>query len=85
MAKRRVGNHPDFLACRWRVTYRWKFFDESYNFALDLVSIESLHTKLWGPKVAGLLTLTISGLSFGSLQTKQPFGCGPRGEAQSIL
>jgi hypothetical protein len=30
----------------------WKVLDKGYNFALDLISIEDLHTKLWGPKVA---------------------------------
>jgi hypothetical protein len=48
--------------CRWRGTYRWKAFDEVYNFALDVISIGGLHTKLWAPKVVGVLTLRISGL-----------------------
>jgi hypothetical protein len=48
--------------CRWRATYHWKTFDERYNFFLNLISIEGLHTKLWGPKVAGVPTLAISGL-----------------------
>jgi hypothetical protein len=42
----KVRNHPDFLVCRWRVTYRWKAFDEGYNFALDLILIGGLHAKL---------------------------------------
>jgi hypothetical protein len=29
-----------------------------------------LHTKLWGPKVAGVPSLGISGLPFGSPRTK---------------
>jgi hypothetical protein len=37
--------------CRWRETYHWKALDESYNFALDLISIKGVHTKLLGPKV----------------------------------
>jgi hypothetical protein len=28
----KVGNRPDLLSCRQRVTYRWKALDESYNF-----------------------------------------------------
>jgi hypothetical protein len=52
------------------VTYRWKAPDEGYNFALDLISIRGLHTKLWGPKVAGFLTLGISRLPNGSPETK---------------
>ncbi len=60
--------------CRWHATYCWKVLDKAYNFALDLISIISLHAKLWAPNVAGVPTLD-----------KMPFGCGPRGEAQSIL
>jgi hypothetical protein len=41
-----------------------------YNFALDLISIKNLHTKLWALKITGVPTLGISGLSLGSLGTK---------------
>jgi hypothetical protein len=40
----KVKNRFDFLVCRWHATYRWKGFDEGYNFALDLISIGGLHT-----------------------------------------
>jgi hypothetical protein len=70
---------------RWRATYRWKSIDKGYNLALDFISIRSLYTKLWGPKVAGVSTLAISGLPFGCSKTKMPFGCGLRREAQNIL
>jgi len=66
----KVINWPDFPMCRWCVTYCWKSLDEGYNFVSDLISIEGLHVKLWGPKVARVLTLIISGLPFGSLGTK---------------
>jgi len=66
---------------RWRATYRWKALDLGYNFALDFISIRGLHTKLWGPKVAGVPILGILGLPFWESQNKMPFGCGPRGEA----
>jgi hypothetical protein len=66
----KVGNRPDFLACRWCATHRWKAFDEGYNFASNLISIQGLHAKLWGPKVARIPTLAISGLPFGSPRTK---------------
>jgi hypothetical protein len=46
----KVENYLDFLMCRWRATYRLKDFNESYKFALDLISIRSLHAKLWAPK-----------------------------------
>jgi hypothetical protein len=66
----KVGSGPDFRACRWRATYRWKDFDKGYNFAFDLISIRGLHAKLWRPKVAGVPTLAISGLPLGSPGTK---------------
>ncbi len=41
-----VGNRPDFRACRWHATHCWKNLNESYDFALDLVPIGGLNTKL---------------------------------------
>jgi len=58
----KVKNGPDFLTCSWCATYHWKSFDEGYNFAFDIISIRSLHTKLWGPKVAKVPTLRILGV-----------------------
>jgi len=66
----KVGNRPDFVACKWRARYFWKAFDESYNFASDIISIRGLHAKLWGPKIVRVPTLGISRLLFGSLETK---------------
>jgi hypothetical protein len=53
----KVGNCPEFLVCKWHATYHWKVLNEGYNFALDLISIEDLHTKLWDSKVAGVSIL----------------------------
>jgi hypothetical protein len=64
----KVGNRLDFLACKWRATYHWKPFDEGYKFSLYLITIRGLHTKLWGPKVARVPILGISGLPFGSVR-----------------
>jgi hypothetical protein len=61
---------------RWRATYCWKAFDEGYNFSLDFILIGGLHTKLWGPKVAGVPTLAISGLAFESPETKSHLDVG---------
>ncbi len=66
----KVGSWLDFLVCRWRATYPWKAIDQGYNFSLDLIIIEGLHTKLWGPKIAKVPTLKISRLTFGSPETK---------------
>ncbi len=72
----KVRNRPDSLACRWRATYHWKFIDKGYNFALDFISIGSLHTKLWVFKVARVPILGILGLQLGSLGTKWHLGVG---------
>ncbi len=53
----KVTNCPNFLACRWRAIYHWKDLNKGYNFALNFILIEGLHTKLWAPKVAGVQTL----------------------------
>jgi hypothetical protein len=81
----KVGNRPDLLGCRQRATYRWKALDESYNFASDCTSIRGLLAKLWDSKVPGVPVGGISRLPRGSPGREKPFGCRPRGEAQSIL
>jgi hypothetical protein len=81
----KVRNRPDLLVVKGRATYRWKALDESYNFALDRISIGGLLAKLWGSKVAGVPTWAILGLPLGSLGTKSPFGCRSHGQTQSIL
>jgi hypothetical protein len=73
----KVGNRPDFLVCRQRATYRWKDFDEGYNFALDLILVRGLHRKLCAPKVVGVLVVGISGLPFGSPGTKNHLDVAP--------
>jgi hypothetical protein len=42
-----------------------KALDKGYNFALDLISIEGLYTKLWPCRVIKVPTLGISGLPSG--------------------
>jgi hypothetical protein len=68
---------PDSLVCKWRATYCCKALDESYNFALDFISIKGLHTKLWAPKVTRVPTLGISGFPLESFGTKWHLGAGP--------
>jgi hypothetical protein len=72
----KVGNRPDFLPCRCRVTYCWKALDKGYNFALDLISIGCLHTKLWGPKVVEVSTIGISGFPVGNPRSKRHLDVG---------
>ncbi len=47
-----------------------KALNKGYNIASDLILIKGLHTELWGPKIAGVPTLGISGFPFGSSKTK---------------
>jgi hypothetical protein len=70
----KVNKHPNFLAFRWRAIYCWKALNEGYNFILNIIAIRGLHAKLWAPKVAGISTLGILGLPFG---TKCHLGVGP--------
>jgi hypothetical protein len=70
----KVGNCPNFLACRWNATYHWKELDKGYNFSLDLTSIKGLHTKLWASKVARIPILRFFGLSFWGPGTKWHLG-----------
>jgi hypothetical protein len=72
----KVRNRPNFVAHRWHVACHWKALDERYNFAWNLISIQGLHAKLWGPKVAGVPTLAISGLPLGSPETKSHLDVG---------
>jgi len=58
------------------VTYHWKALDKGYNFVLDLISIECLHTKLWGLEVAGVSILAILGLPLWSPRTKSHLDVG---------
>jgi hypothetical protein len=53
-----------------------KALNESYNFALDHISIRGLLAKLWGFKVAGDLAWAILGLPLGSLGTKSHLDVG---------
>jgi hypothetical protein len=66
----KVGNRPNFLMCRWRVTYCWKAFNKSYKFSLDFISIAGLHTKLWAPKVVRVLAVGILRFPLGNPETK---------------
>ncbi len=73
----KVGNRPDFLACRQHATYYWKALDEGYNFASDLITIRGFHKKLWTFKVARVLVDGILGLPLGSLGTKNHLDVAP--------
>jgi hypothetical protein len=48
----KVKNFPDLSMNKQCVTYCWKVLDKGYNFASNLILIESLQNKLWASKVA---------------------------------
>jgi hypothetical protein len=73
----KVGNRPDYLACRRRATYHWKAIDEAYNFALDLIAIEGFHKKLCALKVTRVPAVAISGFPFESPETKSHLDVAP--------
>ncbi len=66
----KVGNRPDSGACRWSATHLWKALEESYNFGLDLVTIQVWGEKLWASKVSRVQTRIVSGLHSGSPRKK---------------
>jgi hypothetical protein len=49
----KVGNRPDLtpMHAKWSAIHRWKTFEESYKFALDLTPIRSLSKELWPRRV----------------------------------
>jgi hypothetical protein len=70
---------------------RWKDLDEGYKFGSDLVAIRLRSRELWAPKVPGLHPGQFWD-NFGTptresreSPEKVTFGCGCRGESQSIL
>jgi hypothetical protein len=72
-----VNNLSELCAWRWHATYLWKYLDKGYNFALDLVSIEGLHNKLWASKMAGILISRISKLPTWESWKKWHLGVAP--------
>jgi len=62
----KVGNRPLPDVRFGSATRRWKALNESYNFALDCITIGDLLAKLWGFKVPGVPFGAILGLPRGS-------------------
>jgi hypothetical protein len=63
----KVKNRPLLNIWFKRATWRWKDFDEGYNFGWDLVTIGLCRRELWPSKVLGVLSRqfrdSISGVS----------------------
>jgi hypothetical protein len=72
----KVGNRPNFDACRWSATHYWKALKESYKFASNLIPIESLSEELWLRKVLRVQTRIVSGLLLGNPGKKSHFDVG---------
>jgi hypothetical protein len=62
----KVRNRPLLDVCRRSTTWRWKSFEESYNFGLDLTPIGGWSREIWTPKVPGVQPEIVSGLLLGS-------------------
>jgi hypothetical protein len=60
-----------------QVMAKRKYFNEKYNFVLDLIAIWGLHAKLCASKVAGVLVVGISGLALESPGTKNHLDVAP--------
>jgi hypothetical protein len=73
----KVGNRPNFVACRQHATYCWKDLNDGYNCALNLIVIRGLHRKLCALKIIGIPDVGISGLPLGSLGTKSHLDVAP--------
>jgi hypothetical protein len=76
----KVRNRPDLGVYRWNATHRWKALEESYKFALDLISIGGRSWELWASKVPRVQTGTISRLHLGSPGTKSHSNAGAMGK-----
>jgi hypothetical protein len=62
-----------------------KAFDEGYNFASNLISMKSLHKKLWAFKILEVPIQGILELSSWESANKMTFEYRPHGQAQGIL
>jgi hypothetical protein len=84
----KVGNRPLPDLRIESATWRWKDLDEGYNFGLDLVAIGLFSRELQAFKVPGLQPGQFRdnfGTPFRESREKEPFGCSPCGQTQSIL
>jgi hypothetical protein len=84
----KVGNRPLPDIRIGSATWRWKAFEESYNFGSNLVLIRLGSREIWAHKVPGLQPGQFRN-NFGTptweSREKEPFGCSLRGVAQRIL
>jgi hypothetical protein len=78
----KVGNQPESDINRWSATQRCKVLEEGYKFGLDLVPIGGWGEKLWSPKVPRIQAGTVSGLHFGSPETKSHSDVASAGECK---
>ncbi len=73
----KVGNRSFPNVCSRSATWRWKDFEESYDFGSNLVPIQARGEKLWMPKVPGAQTGTVSRLHLGSPGKKSHLDVAP--------
>jgi hypothetical protein len=76
----KVQNWPDFLACRQRVTYRWKDLDE-LKLCFRLHCDRRFSQEVMRPQSCGSPGWWNFGTPIWESRDKKPFGCGPCGKA----
>jgi hypothetical protein len=81
----KVKNRPDPGVCRWIATHHSKALEESYKFALDLITIRGLSWELWVPKVPGFQTRTVSRLLLGNPGNKSIWMWVPWSNAENTI
>jgi hypothetical protein len=81
----KVKNRPKLGARRWRVAYHWKAFDEGYNFASNLTSIEGLQKTFIGIQSDKNLNFKNFKIPDLGVLGKMTFECSPHGQSQRII
>ncbi len=79
-----VGNRPNFRACRWCMTHRWKALDKLQLCFRPHLDRRSEHEVI-APRSCKSSSLSNFGTPLQESRDKKPFGCSPRGEVQNIL
>jgi hypothetical protein len=73
----KVGNRHNLLTCKWRVTYSWKAFNESYNFATGFTQLEAYIKSYGFPKLQESQLWKFWDSRLGRLGTKWHLGVIP--------
>jgi hypothetical protein len=81
----KVRNQPNSLMCRWRATYCWKRSRQGLQLSFKPDLNRRSTREVMGPQSWGRPNFGNFETPKGGSWDKMSFGCGPCGEAQSIL